>query len=460
MQSNSDTWNLAAFTAAVVTTATFAKTFVPFYLIGSTAIFALTCGLGIVLVALSWRQISDNAKRVTDILVVVGLFYVVVIVSYLSSSFPLVPVTHLLGILIFHALFMIFGFAAARVLKAVLFMLLGAAAIYLAVIAQYTVRFGDLMRDGYLHDVFGVGEPAVFVTFHQNIGEVLGLAALAALGLGSNRIRQILAIGALPLVLLFMYHIAARGALVGLVCSLIFWAGAGLWVRSKKLALIGIIAAIVAVTLASDLFYQRALQDKGVDAVAPDAISRTIREIQNPDPGFRMQIWARAWQSIAADPDRLLFGRGIGIFPVNEGFGAPDWLLHKTEGARHYPHNMDLELLYETGIVGLLLFSILTILPIGISLRRWRSFSPTEKSTVSLYVFYLVSSKLSAAFAFSYDFQFFFALTVGLVSLKRTDDAVVASPPPPERGLDPRQPLQVSFLSAHSANVRDGLQYF
>jgi hypothetical protein len=204
MQSNSDTWSLAGLTAAVVTIANFGKTFLPFYLIGSTAIFAITSAFGIALVAVSWRQIYDNAKRVTDILVLLGLLYGVVIISYLSNSFPVVPVTHLLGILIFHALFIIFGFAAARALKLVLLILLGAAAIYSIVIVQYTARFGDLMREGYLHDLFGVGDPATFATFHQNIGMVLGLAALAALGLGSNRIKQILAIGALPLVLLFM----------------------------------------------------------------------------------------------------------------------------------------------------------------------------------------------------------------------------------------------------------------
>jgi hypothetical protein len=35
-----------------------------------------------------------------------------------------------------------------------------------------------------------------------------------------------------------------------------------------------------------------------------------------------------AMHEIANEPDRLLFGRGIGMYPVNKGFGAPDWLLH------------------------------------------------------------------------------------------------------------------------------------
>src|SRR6202022_4592505 len=137
---NDDKRPLAGVTAAIVTTAAFAKMFLPFYLIGSTAIFAVTSAAG--------------------------------------------------GILIFHALFMIFGFATARALNVLLMMLLGAAAIYLIVIVQYTVRFGDLEQGGYLHDIFGVGQPAVFVAFHQKIGILFALAMLAALGLASNRIRR------------------------------------------------------------------------------------------------------------------------------------------------------------------------------------------------------------------------------------------------------------------------------
>ena len=410
-------------TAAVVTTAAFSKAFVPFYLIGSTAIFAATSAAGFLFVAISWRQFCDNASRTTDILVVLGLLYGVVIISYLSRSFPEVPVTHLLGILIFHSLFLVFGFAAARGLKAVSAILLSAAAIYSIVIAQYDIRFGDLMRDGYLHDIFGVGDMAMAVTFHQNIGTVLGLAALATLGLATSRTRQILAIGALPLILLFMFHIAARGAMVALVCSLLFLAAAGFWGRSKKLTLLGLIAVIVAATVASGLFYQRALQDKDVDTIAPDAITRTIREIQDPRPGFRIQIWARAWHRISTEPDRLLLGRGIGMYPVNEGFGAPDWLLHPTEGSKEYPHNVHLELLYETGLVGLLLFSAITIFPLIVSLRRWTRFLPAEKSACAMYVFMLVSSDISGAFAYTYTLQFFFALSVGIIAIRRIAEA-------------------------------------
>jgi O-antigen ligase len=347
-----------------------------------------------------------------------------VIANFLIHSRSFVPTTHLAGILIFHALFLIFGFSAARAVKAVLLTLLGSGAIYLIVVTQYVTRFGDLVKAGSLQDIFGVGNPNVFATFHQNMGIVLGMAALAALGLASNRVRQIFAIGALPLVLLFMFHISARGALVALVCSLVFLAGAGLWIRSKKLALLAVIAVMAAATLASGLAYQRSLQSKNIHAET-DAISRTVREIQNPRPGLRLAIWTQTWHRISSEPDRLLFGRGIGMYPVIEGFGAPDWLLRKTKASRNYPHNVYLEMLYETGIVGLLLFGILTLLPLGIALGRWHLFSLVQKSAISMYVFQVVSSQFSGGFAFGYLDQFFFALAVGIIALNRADDVLV-----------------------------------
>lgn len=421
---NHDTSRLVGLTAAAVTTATFAKTFLPFYLIGSTPIFAATGALGAALVAASWRPTYDMAGKVTDVLLILAAFYALVIISFLVYSRQAVPTTHLIGILVFHALFMIFGFSAARALRPVLLILLGMGTIYLIVVIQYVTRFGDLVKKGYLQDIFGVVDPNMFSTFHQNIGLILGVAALATLGLASNRVRQICAIGALPLVMWFMFHISARGALVALVCSLVFLAGAGLWARSKKLALLVVVAVILAATLASSLAYHRTLQSKN-NYAETDAISRTVREIQHPSPGLRLAIWTETWNRISAEPGRLLFGRGIGMYPVIEGIGAPDWPLRRTEASKYYPHNVHLEMLYETGITGLLLFITLTLFPLAVALRRWYSFSPVQKSAISMYVFHFVSSAFSGAFAFGYLGQFFFALTVGVIALKRADDVLV-----------------------------------
>lgn len=78
--------------------------------------------------------------------------------------------------------------------------------------------------------------PILCNTFHQNIGFVLGLGLLAALGLASNRVKLILVCGALPILLLFLFHIATRTALVALVSGFLFLAFAACWVYSKKAA--------------------------------------------------------------------------------------------------------------------------------------------------------------------------------------------------------------------------------
>ncbi|SHL52909.1 O-antigen ligase [Bradyrhizobium lablabi] len=434
---------LAGVTAAVVTTAAFAKMFLPFYFIGSTGIFAVASVLGVTLIAIGWRPLYDMATKVPDILLLLALFYGLVIANFLFYSRPAVPTTHLLGILIFHGLFIIFGFAAARALRPVLVMLLGAGAIFSVVLVQHIIRFGVLMQDGYLRDIFGVGDRIIYIAFQQEIGIMLGLAALAALGLSSNRAWRILSICALPVVLVVLVHISARGALIAFVCSLIFLASAAIWVRSKKLAVFGIIAVVAVGTVASGLFYERALHDRDIDGVAADAISRTIREIHNPTPGLRLEIWSQAWHRIIAEPNRLLFGRGIGIYPVDEGYGPPDWPLHRTIASRVYPHNVHLEMLYEAGIAGLLLFSVLTLSPLVISLRHWPSLTLAQKAAVSMYVFHIAGSEFSGAFAIAYLDQFFFALTVGIIALRRMDDALAPGLTPSREKLDPRHGAQV-----------------
>lgn len=423
--------------SATATVAAFAKIFIPFYLIGSTAIFAGTSALGIILVGLSWRRVLDDAARIPAILVVLALLYGVVVVNFLQHSVPAVPITHLAGILIFHGMFLVFGFASARALRTVLLVLLVQAAIYALIILWHTVRFGDLMRGNHINDVFGVGDPVVFNTFHQNIGLVLALGLLAAVGLASNRVKLGLVCGALPILLFFLFHIAARTALVALVGSFLFLAFAACWVHSKKAAALAIAAVLVAIAIGSGLFYRYGMHDRDVDPVAPDAISRTIRELQDKDPEFRMQIWSRTLHQIISEPSLLPFGRGIGMFPVKEGFGAPDWPLHPSEGSRHYPHSIYLEMLYETGIAGLLPFVILTLLPLIVSLRRWQLFLPAERSAVLIYVFDLVSQQLSGSFSRSNMEQFFLGLTVGVIALKRAEETRTSSLPAGQGKFDP-----------------------
>ena len=414
--------------AGSATVATFAKSFTPFYLIGSTAIFVAACLIGLVLLALSWRQILDAASHVRVILAAMALLYAIVIASYFASSFHQVPLTHLLGILIFHAMFLLFGLASAGALTIVFAILLAQGVAYFIIFGQYALRFGDFVRDGFLQNVFGLG-PDLALAIHQQVGSQVALAALAALGLGfglgfgraSGPARR-LSLAFVPLALLFMYHLQARTAIVALFCSFAFMSFAAFYARRKTLALLVLSSVIISAAFACVLFFQYALH-ANIDPKATDPISRTMQEIQEPQPGLRLAIWSGAWHRLVSEPDRLLLGRGVGVYPIDEGFGPPDWLLHATEGAKHYPHSVHLEILYETGILGFLAFSFLILLPLAASIKYWPRLSVQQKLAVAMYVYYVVTMEISGAFAFAYDFQFFLAIAIGVIALKRKEIA-------------------------------------
>ena len=416
--------------AGSATVATFAKSFTPFYLIGSTAIFVAACLIGLVLLALSWRQILDAAGHIRVILAAMALVYAIVIASYFASSFHQVPLTHLLGILIFHAMFLLFGLASAGALTIVFAILLAQGVAYFIIFGQYALRFGDFVRDGFLQNVFGLG-PDLALAIHQQVGSQVALAALAALGLGfglrfglgfgrASGPARLLSLAFVPLALLFMYHLQARTAMVALFCSFAFMSFAAFYARRKTLALLVLSSVVISAAVACVLFFQYALH-ANIDPKATDPISRTMQEIQEPQPGLRLAIWSGAWHRLVSEPDRLLLGRGVGVYPIDEGFGPPDWLLHATEGAKHYPHSVHLEILYETGILGFLAFSFLILLPLAASIKYWPRLSVQQKLAVAMYVYYLVTMEISGAFAFAYDFQFFLAIAIGVIALKRKE---------------------------------------
>ena len=143
-----------------------------------------------------------------------------------------------------------------------------------------------------------------------------------------------------------------------------------------------------------------------------------------------MQIWSRTLYRIASEPARLPFGRGVGMFPMQEGYGPPDWLLRPTEGSKHYPHNIYLDILYESGLAGLLPFLFLTLFPLIAALRRWRSLSAAEQAILSTYVFVLLSAQLSGAFARSNIEMFFLALAIGVIAVQRAEEGTCSRPAP------------------------------
>jgi len=227
----------------------------------------------------------------------------------------------------------------------------------------------------------------------------------------------------LPFVFFYILHLSARTTLIALVLAFSFLVWAELWLVSKKWALISIAALILLAVAGSTLFYRFALMDENAHLGTPNIIARTIREIQRDNkrehPGDRLPMWGRAWHRLTSDPRQFVLGRGVGAFPIDEGAGAPDWLLRKTKAASYSPHNVHLEVLYESGIFALLAFSLLTLFPLVYALKYWARFEAAEKAAIAFYAFYLVSADISGNFAYGYDFQFFLALAIGVISIER-----------------------------------------
>jgi hypothetical protein len=222
---------LAALTAGITTVAVFAKSFTPYYLVGSTAIFVIACLIGLVLISLNWRQILDLASHVRRALVLIVLLYGVVTVSFLVNSFPQVPATHLWGLLIFHSMFLLFGFASARAPAAVFAILLLQGIAYAIIFGHYAISFGDFVQDGFLEDVFGIGHDMA-LAIHQQVGSQMALAAFA---LASGRI-WLLSLGFMALAALFIYRLQARTTMVAFGGALAFLAFGAFYARSKKLS--------------------------------------------------------------------------------------------------------------------------------------------------------------------------------------------------------------------------------
>lgn len=110
----------------------------------------------------------------------------------------------------------------------------------------------------------------------------------------------------------------------------------------------------------------------------------------------RAVSWSRALQGFErGDLQRMLFGVGTG------GFAH----LERGEDARHYPHNILLEALYENGVVGALLLLFFLLIPFRLLGRAWGAIRP--RSSVkrllalgcSLYVFALINAQVTGDLA-------------------------------------------------------------
>ena len=90
-------------------------------------------------------------------------------------------------------------------------------------------------------------------------------------------------------------------------------------------------------------------------------LASVTQEVETPELSGRIDIWLEYWGAITLRP---LFGHGAGSLGSAE----------VTVGIRSYPHNLFLDVLFENGFIGLVLFCgvlLASVRPVGGSRMFW-----------------------------------------------------------------------------------------
>ena len=208
-----------------------------------------------------------------------------------------------------------------------------------------------------LTGIFGAGDP--------KIGQVL--AVLAPLMLAeARRWRGRAALIAAALLLLgpiLLSGSRASWVTYAFVLAVFIWREAGTW---RRFALWSAAAVVIGVLVLGVAWRT----STGFDA----RMQRTLQALKGSEQGlnvalsFRLDIWADALRMIAANP-----GTGVGVrgfryaYPRYASPGDPFLRDHDRKGA-YYAHQIVLEILSESGVLGLSLW----LVGAALALRMWR----------------------------------------------------------------------------------------
>ncbi|AGB39020.1 O-antigen ligase family protein [Natronococcus occultus] len=192
----------------------------------------------------------------------------------------------------------------------------------------------------------GGGEPSPFGTNYLITGRAIGLGLLLAVGylVLSREDRTLTATAAVGAVVMgyALLISGARGPTVAVVGSIALLVAAGIvlgTLPNGRLALAGYSVAGVA-SLIALVTVARQLR----------AIQRLLALVDGPGRslGLRFGYWTNTLDAL--HPGMLVLGEGFGAWPV---------LIDPGSDTRYYPHNMLFEILFELGIVGLVLVGAL-----------------------------------------------------------------------------------------------------
>lgn len=396
---------VASLTAGLAGVAAFSKSFVPFHFFGSTEIFAVAVALAILGVLLDWRAFWWRISNQRTMVFLVALLFGLATINFIFLSRDTVPDTYLIGMIGFSSLFLLLGIAASMAFRSVLIILLCMAVIYFCYCLSFLVENGALYVNERFGDVFDLqnwefSSGTSITQLYQNVGTFLGLGALSFWFLSerwSHNVRVVSAIVVVSAFLAIIIVCQARGAAVGLIIA------STISMNRRQFRSLLIVAAAAALILLPIVVI--------IDIEHLPIIQKTMNEIQSPQPGTRLSLLKFVHDQISNFPDIIWFGRGLGMFPVDLGAKAPDWIL-SSNAASVYPHNPVIEAFYELGIFGVLVSLAVILAPIA---AAWTNFERC-RCEMSFYLFVLSIDLTSGSLAYSYFFYFIYGVTLGKIS--------------------------------------------
>jgi O-antigen ligase len=194
------------------------------------------------------------------------------------------------------------------------------------------------------------GRAASFVASPINFAGYLTLLlpfALACYILGRSRWKA-LAKWTFGLGVVALFTTQSLGGLMGFLASLLLAIFLFARTTKQKLALLGVFC------ISSGLLYVF------MHIVSPVHSDQYLAS----DEYIRFQLWASAWDLFTQSP---VMGVGWGNFTAIFGLGDPGFIADKAQA-----HNLYLQLLSETGVVGFLAFFYLVVRSWKQALRQWR----------------------------------------------------------------------------------------
>ncbi|MDG5759854.1 O-antigen ligase family protein [Natronococcus sp. A-GB1] len=262
------------------------------------------------------------------------------------------------------------------------------------------VGFVTALEMLYRYQQAGGGELSPFGTNYLITGRAIGFGLLLAVGyLVLSREDRTLTIAALFGAVTMSYALlvsGARGPTVAVAGSIGLLVLAGIvlgTLPNGRIALAGY-SAVGLVSLIG--FATVARQLRGIQRLL------TLADGPGRSLGLRFGYWTNTFDAL--NPTMLLFGEGFGAWPV---------LIDPGYDTRYYPHNIVLEVLFELGIVGLVLLGALFGYALLNAARDWLEHEETTHVVLGvLFAYMLVNAMVTGDLN---DNRFLFAI-VGVMA--------------------------------------------